>query len=204
VEEGVITGLVDDFPFVWGVVEGGVEITAAGDMADGKDSRFRIIYLFVKGGDIGLVYFGHQLTEDIWLAFSTASPQEQIAQAVGSKTHVRVHVKTQSLTSCGDTRLVPLLFYLVPCCRRGLVCLHLSLLGRPEVPRSMRSIAREASSSVCPLYNSITRGRAHTRRHCEDQAGCGLVYLSYVVHGGELLVTWVVETCSSQDLRLCR
>lgn len=42
VEEGVITGLVDDFPFVWGVVlvGGGVEVTAAGDMADGEDSMF--------------------------------------------------------------------------------------------------------------------------------------------------------------------
>ena len=41
VEEGVMTGLVDDFPFVWGVeLGGGVEVTAAGDMVGDLDSRF--------------------------------------------------------------------------------------------------------------------------------------------------------------------
>jgi hypothetical protein len=68
-----MTGLVDDFPFVWGVLEGGVEVMAAGDMADGKDSRSRMKYLCVKGEDTGLIYFGHQLTKGIWLVFSTAS-----------------------------------------------------------------------------------------------------------------------------------
>jgi hypothetical protein len=59
VEEGVMTGLVDDFPFVWGVVEGGVEVTTAGDMADGEDSRSKMVYLCVKGEDVGLIYFGN-------------------------------------------------------------------------------------------------------------------------------------------------
>lgn len=48
VEEGVVTGLVDDFPFVWGVVVGGgVEVTAPGDMADDEESRFVIMNLCV-------------------------------------------------------------------------------------------------------------------------------------------------------------
>ena len=48
VEEGVMTGLVDDFPFVWGVeLGGGVEVTAAGDMVDGVDSRFGMTVLCV-------------------------------------------------------------------------------------------------------------------------------------------------------------
>jgi hypothetical protein len=37
-----MTGFVDDFPFAWGVVlvEGGVEVTAAGDMAGDDNSMF--------------------------------------------------------------------------------------------------------------------------------------------------------------------
>jgi len=54
-------------------------------------------------------------------------------------------------------------------------------------------IAREASFAKYSMYNSITRGKSNLRRHSEDQVGWGLVYLSSVVHGGELLVTWVVE-----------
>jgi hypothetical protein len=43
-----MTGLVDDFPFVWGVVAGGgVEVTAAGDMVDDEDSKFVIMNLCV-------------------------------------------------------------------------------------------------------------------------------------------------------------
>lgn len=47
VEERVMTGLVDDFPFVWGVVLGGVEVTAAGDMTGELDSRFGMTDLCV-------------------------------------------------------------------------------------------------------------------------------------------------------------
>jgi len=47
VEEGVMTGLVDDFPFVWGFVLGGVEVTAAGDMVGELDSRFGMTGLCV-------------------------------------------------------------------------------------------------------------------------------------------------------------
>jgi hypothetical protein len=58
VEEGVMTGLVDDFPFVWGVVAGGgVEVTAAGDMADDEESRFVIMNLCVWDENYELIYF---------------------------------------------------------------------------------------------------------------------------------------------------
>jgi hypothetical protein len=76
---------------------------------------------------------------------------------------------------------------------------------RSEVPRYMCPIAREVASSVYALYNGITRGQSRSRRHSEDQAGWDMVYLSPVVQGGELLVTWVVGTWnSSQLLRLCK
>ena len=38
----------------------------------------------------------------------------------------------------------------------------------------------------------VLRAMPSLRRHREDQVGWDMVYLSSVVHGGELLVTWVV------------
>ena len=45
---------------------------------------------------------------------------------------------------------------------------------------------------LCIRCIMVLRAMPSLRRHREDQVGWDMVYLSSVVHGGELLVTWVV------------